>query len=71
MGMSRFFNRNIGYQSRLARGVAGSVLLILGITLTGGSSWLPFALIGAGAFAIFQALRGWSLVRACGIRVKH
>jgi len=68
--MSRFFNRNISYQSRLARGVLGSLLLILGIVL-GVVVWVRVALLGAGAFAIFEAIRGWCVVHACGIRTKH
>ena len=69
--MSQFFHRNIGYQSRMARGVLGSVLLILGILLGSASVWVRLGLIGAGLFAIFEAIRGWCLAHACGIRSKH
>jgi hypothetical protein len=69
--MSRFFNRNLSYQGRLARGVLGSALFILGLTRANALPWIQGFLIGAGALAIFQALRGWSLVRACGFRPKH
>ena len=69
--MNRFFNRNIGYQSRLARGVLGSILFIVGISLASPLPWIRLTLIGAGVFAVFEAVRGWCLVRACGIRTKH
>ena len=69
--MSRFFHRNIGYQSRLVRGVLGSVLFILGVALPSAPIWTRLILVGAGAFAVFEAVRGWCLVRACGFRAKH
>ena len=69
--MSGFFNQNIGYQGRLVRGVLGSVLFILGVALASAPTWTRLVLIGAGAFAVFEAVRGWCLVRACGIRTKR
>ena len=68
--MSRFWNRNIGYLGRLVRGVLGGMSLIAGIILADHHLGWCLGLVAFGLFAIFEALRGWCLVRACGIRTK-
>jgi hypothetical protein len=68
--MNRFFNRNIGFHGRLARGVLGAVSLIAGIIMADFELWICLVLVGLGLFAIFEAVRGWCLARACGIRTK-
>jgi len=68
--MNRFFNRNIGFHGRLARGVIGAVSLIVGIIMADFELWICLVLVGLGLFAIFEAVRGWCLARACGIRTK-
>ena len=69
--MSRFFSRNIGFYGRLARGVIGKILLIAGIVMADFVLWICLVLVALGLFAIFEAVRGWCLARACGIRTKH
>lgn len=69
-GMSRFFSRNIGFYGRLARGVIGTIALIAGIIMADFNLWICLALVAVGLFAIFEAVRGWCLARACGIRTK-
>jgi hypothetical protein len=66
-----FFSRNIGFHSRLARGVVGTILLIAGIIMADFELWICLGLVVLGLFAIFEAVRGWCLARACGIRAKH
>jgi uncharacterized membrane protein len=66
--MNRFFNRNLNFQSRIARGVVGTILLIAGIIAAEIKLWLCLGLVGLGLFAIFEALRGWCLARACGLK---
>ena len=68
--MRRFFRRNLDWRGRLARGVWGALLLIAGIILADHILWLCLTLVGFGLFALFEAVRGWCLVRACGIRTK-
>ena len=68
--MSRFFRRNLDSRGRLARGVWGALLLIAGIILADFELWLCLVLVGCGLFAIFEAIGGWCVVRACGIRTK-
>ncbi len=68
--MSRFFKPNINHRGRIARGVIGALCLIAGIIVV--DYWLALGLVFvvAGLFAIFESVRGWCLVRACGIRTK-
>lgn len=68
--MKRFFSRNIGFGGRLARGVIGTIFLITGIIMADFELWVCLLLVGLGLFAIFEALGGWCLVRACGLRTK-
>lgn len=68
--MSRFFSRNISFQGRIARGVLGTVLLIAGIIMADFELWICLTLVAFGLFAIFEAVRGWCLARACGIKTK-
>jgi membrane-bound ClpP family serine protease len=69
--MNRFFDRNIGYQGRIARGVLGTISLILGIIMADFELWICLALVVLGLFAIFEAVRGWCFARACALRGRH
>jgi hypothetical protein len=68
--MSNFFRPNLRRSGRTARGVVGSLCLIAGIVLVDESLPLGLVFVCAGLFAIFQALRGWSLMRAFGLKSK-
>jgi Inner membrane protein YgaP-like, transmembrane domain len=68
--MSRFFNRNLGHRGRLARGVIGALCLIAGIIVAGDYTLWGLILVVAGLFAIFESIRGWCLLRACGLKTK-
>jgi hypothetical protein len=68
--MSRFFSRNISFQGRMARGVLGTILLIAGILMADFTLWICLPLVIVGLFVLFEAVRGWCLARACGIRTK-
>ena len=68
--MKPFFPRNIGNPGRLVRGLGALVLLVgagFGFTV---SVWLGLGLLAAGVFVGFEALRGWCVMRACGIKTK-
>ena len=69
--MSRFFQPNIKRQGRIARGVVGSLCLITGIILVDYVLWVGLIFVVAGLFAIYEALSGWCLARACGIKTKY
>jgi len=68
--MSSFWKRNLDFRGRLVRGVLGGISLIVGIILADYTLWLCLVLVGFGLLGIFQAVRGWCLARACGIRTK-
>ena len=68
--MNRFFRRNLDHHGRIARGVIGALCLIAGIVVVDYKFWLGIVLVAAGLFAIFESIRGWCLVRACGIKTK-
>jgi len=69
--MSTFFKKNIGRHGRMARGMVGAVLLIAGIIMADFRLAVALPLVAAGLFCIFEAIRGWCLLRACGMRTKH
>jgi hypothetical protein len=48
----------------------GTVCLIAGIVLVDHSLALGLVFVVAGLLAIFEAVRGWCVARACGIRTK-
>jgi hypothetical protein len=68
--VSRFFKPNLNFRGRMARGVIGTLCLIAGIVLVDYRLWLGLIFVAAGLFAIFESLRGWCLVRACGVRTR-
>lgn len=68
--MTHFFERNIDNKGRLMRGLI-SVLFFVGAGASlAASPWLAGLLAIAGAFVAFEALRGWCVARACGIKTK-
>ena len=68
--MRRFFQPNINHRGRMARGVIGGLCLVAGIVISGDYSLWGLILVAAGLFAIFESLRGWCLVRACGLKTR-
>ena len=68
--MKPFFSRNIDNPGRLVRGLGALVLLIGAGFGFAASAWLGLGLLAAGVFVGFEALRGWCVMRACGIKTK-
>jgi len=66
-----FFVSNINQRGRLWRGILGGVLLVGGIVACSYSAWLCIVLVASGGFALYEAARGWCVMRACGIRTKR
>ena len=68
--MNRFFSRNLDFRGRMARGVIGALCLVAGIVIAGDYSLWGLIFVAAGLFAMFEAIRGWCIARACGIKTK-
>jgi hypothetical protein len=68
--MNKFFSRNIDSRGRLVRGILGGLLVIGGIVVCAFHVWAAVALIISGGFCLFEAVRGWCVMRACGIKTK-
>lgn len=68
--MTRFLKPNIDGKGRLVRLVIAFLLFAgAGFAFTV-SIWLVLALAASGAFVLFEALRGWCVMRACGIKTR-
>lgn len=48
----------------------GAIVLIAGIIAADWTLWVCIPLVMVGLFAIFEAVRGWCFLRACGIWTK-
>lgn len=68
--MKRFFARNIDSRGRLVRGVLGGLLVIGGVIVCAHNVWAAVALIVSGGFCLFEAVRGWCVMRACGVKTR-
>jgi hypothetical protein len=66
----KWFAPNIGLGGRIVRGLLGLALIIAGLVASRNSLWLCLPLSGFGLFGLFEALRGWCLARACGIKTR-
>ena len=68
--MKTIFPRNLDARGRLVRGL-GAVALLVGAGFGFFQSiGLGVLLAAAGLFVLFEAVRGWCLLRACGIKTR-
>jgi hypothetical protein len=68
--MKSFFSRNISNAGRLFRGGCAVACFIAAWFAFAVSIWLGLLLVACGVLALFEAVRGWCLMRACGIRTR-
>jgi len=68
--MLQFFKPNLQRKGRVVRGVLGLLLAIGAGVAFWLQSWLGWLLLVAAGFILFEATRGWCVVRACGIKTK-
>jgi hypothetical protein len=68
--MKKFFSRNIDNRGRIVRGVLGGVLVISGMVACSHNVWVAAVLIVSGGFCLFEAVRGWCVMRACGVKTR-
>jgi hypothetical protein len=54
----------------MLRAAAGLALAIAAMLVWGDSRLIAAGLGGAAGFMIFEAARGWCVLRACGIRTR-
>ena len=64
------FDRNIDSKGRFYRGFGGLALLMGAVFGFMVGAWLGWLMIGSAVFLLFQALRGWCVLRACGINTR-
>ena len=68
--MTKFFAPNIDGKGRWIRGLLGLAFLIAAALVGSRAWWAGLLLAVYGVFALFEAARGWCVVRACGIKTK-
>ncbi len=66
----RFLKPNIGVKGRVFRAIGATALCVGGILAIEPTPWLGLTLLVSSAFVLFEAVRGWCLLRACGIKTK-
>lgn len=65
-----FLSPNLASSGRRARAQIGLILLLAAAPGFWLHAVLGFTLLGGGLFALFEAYRGWCLLRACGIKTR-
>lgn len=68
--MKKFFAANIDGRGRLIRGILGVILLIAGVILCWYNLLLAVVVMLYGGFCLFEAVRGWCIMRACGVKTR-
>jgi len=68
--MKPSFSRNISNTGRVVRAL-GALALLLGAGFGFFVSvWLGAVLAVSGVFVLFEAVRGWCVLRACGLKTR-
>lgn len=70
IGMKKFFTPNLNALGRAVRAIWGIGLVAAGIFLSGFPGLVRVMLVVFGAFALYEAARGWCIMRACGIKTR-
>jgi len=65
-----FLSPNIDKRGRIFRGVTAVCLLIAAVIMAWHVWWIALILGVSGVVGLFEALRGWCFLRACGIKTK-
>lgn len=66
----RFFAPNLETRGRLVRGMGGLAFLVAGLVVIREKPWLGIPLLFCAGFVLFEAVRGWCILRACGIKTR-
>jgi hypothetical protein len=70
MQTKRYFAPNLEAKGRIVRGFVSVIFLLAAVVAFPLSVLLGLLLLASGIFALFEALRGWCVLRACGIKTK-
>jgi hypothetical protein len=68
--VKHFFQRNIDNRGRLVRGIGSLFMAVGGVVAGQFALWAGIALVLVAGFVLFEAVRGWCVMRACGIRTR-
>jgi hypothetical protein len=68
--MKPWFVTNIRTSDRLIRGMGAAGLFTLAWWASTLAIWIGVTVALLGVFVLFEALRGWCVLRACGIRTR-
>jgi Flp pilus assembly protein TadB len=68
--MKKFFPQNISNRGRLVRGLGALALFVAAGFAFTIAAWLGIAFLASAVFVLFEALRGWCALRACGIKTR-
>jgi hypothetical protein len=68
--MKPILARNIDRTGRLMRGVIALALIITAGFAFTHALWLGIVITALAVFSLFEALRGWCMLRACGIKTR-
>ena len=68
--MKRWFVPNLSRRGRLVRGLGAAGLFAGAAFGFRVSPWLAVVFVLLGAFVLFEALRGWCALRACGLKTR-
>jgi len=64
-----FWSANIERRGRIARGITALVMFAAAFIFhRHGIAWCAWLLAFTGAFTLYEALRGWCVLRACKIK---
>lgn len=68
--MKPLLSPNIDNKGRFVRGIGAAALFTGAWFMSAVSLWLCILLLASGGFVLFEALRGWCALRACGIKTR-
>ena len=68
--MKDWFAPNITTAGRWSRAVSALILLALAWLVWAQSTLLAIIAAALGAFTLFEAVRGWCFLRACGFKTR-
>jgi hypothetical protein len=69
--MANFWRPNLERRGRVMRGVAGLSLLAGGVAAWFWEPLVGVVLLASAAFVLLEAVRGWCVLRACGIKTRY